>query len=396
MELYGVTAVERVFNSAQKPRAGDRALIEGELRPVPDLTMIHTLHLPDGSNVPAIVAAFATDPNVEYAEPNYIAHATFLPNDPRYSDQWGLTQIGTPSAWDVTRGSPAIVIAIIDTGVDLNHPDLASRLWVNPGEILGNGIDDDNDGFVDDVNGWNFVENNNIPQDGIGHGTHVAGIAAAATNNGIGVAGVCPNCRIMPIRTMDDSGVGTYSNIAAGITYAAQKGARVINLSLGGIYYSQVLYDAVANASLVSVIVAAAGNNNEQTLFYPAAYDDFVIAVGATDPNDQKATFSNYGSWVDLMAPGVSIWSTFYDDTYAALSGTSMAAPFASGVAGLVYSLHLNWSANAVRAQLLHTADPIDALNPGYAGLLGLGRLNALKALAVAAQPEMVITETHG
>ena len=153
-----------------------------------------------------------------------------------------------------------------------------------------------------------------------------------------------------------------------------------------------MLYDAVANASLVSVIVAAAGNNNQQTLFYPAAYDDFVIAVGATDANDQKATFSNYGSWVDLMAPGVSIWSTYNDDNYAALSGTSMATPFASGVAGLVYSNHMNWSANAVRAQLLHTANPIDTINPGYDGLLGKGRLNALNALTVTSQPELVVT----
>ena len=263
---------------------------------------------------------------------------------------------------------------------------------MNPGEIPGNGIDDDNDGYVDDVNGWNFVENNNIPQDGIGHGTHVAGIAAATTNNGQGIAGVCPNCRIMPVRVMDNSGAGTYANIAAGITYAAQKGARIINLSLGGTAYSQVLHDAVTNASLVSVIVAAAGNNNDQILFYPAAYDDAVIAVGATDANDQRATFSNYGSWVDLMAPGVSIWSTWYGGGYTALSGTSMAAPFASGVAGLVYSRHLNWSANAVRAQLLHTADAIDALNPGYAGLLGSGRLNALNALTVTAQPEFAVT----
>ena len=326
MDRYGVTSAERVFKDARPPASGARIQIDGQSQSSSDLTHIYRLRLADQSDVLVVIAAFKADPNVEYAEPNYMAHTAFVPNDPRYSDQWGLTQISAPSAWNVTHGSPAIVIAIVDTGLDLNHPDLISKLWVNPGEIPGNGLDDDNDGFVDDVNGWNFVENNLTPQDQIGHGSHVAGIAAAATDNGIGIAGVCPNCRIMSNRTMDDSGAGTYSNIAAGITYAAQKGARVINLSLGGTTYSQVLRDAVANASLVSVVVAAAGNNNESNLFYPAAYDDFVIAVGATDPNDQKATFSNYGSWVDLMAPGVSIWSTFYDDTYAALSGTSMAA----------------------------------------------------------------------
>lgn len=392
MDLHGVTSAAPVFKDAEKPLAGARVLVNGSLQPVPDLTTIYALRFPNDRDVPAVVAAFAADLAVEYAEPDYIAHAAYIPDDPYYADQWGLAQISLPAAWDVTRGSPAIAIAIVDTGVDLNHPDLASKLWVNPGEIPGNGVDDDNNGFVDDVNGWNFVAGNNIPQDGIGHGSHVAGIAAAATNNGIGVAGACPNCRIMPIRTMDDTGAGTYSNVAAGITYAAQKGARVINLSLGGTSYSQVLRDAVANASLVSVIVAAAGNGNTQALFYPAAYDDFVMAVGATDAGDQRATFSNYGSWVDLMAPGVSVWSTLYDDGYSTLSGTSMAAPFASGVAGLVYSQHIGWSANAVRAQLLHSADPIDALNPGYEGLLGAGRLNALNALTLAAQPEFAVT----
>jgi subtilisin family serine protease len=320
MDHYGVTSAERVFKDARPPASGARIQIDGQSQSSADLTHIYRLRLADQSDVLVAIAAFKADPNVEYAEPNYMAHMAFVPNDPRYSAQWGLTQISAPSAWNVTHGSPAIVIAIVDTGLDLNHPDLISKLWVNPGEIPSNSLDDDNDGFVDDVNGWNFVENNLTPR--IISATEVMSPALLPLQLTMGSGSrACPNCRIMSVRTMNDSGVRTYSNIAAGITYAAQTGARVINLSLGGTTYSQVLHDAVANASIVSVIIAAAGNNNDQTLFYPAAYDDFVVAVGATDANDQKATFSTYGSWVDLMAPGVSIWRTFYDDTYAAPSG---------------------------------------------------------------------------
>jgi len=351
----------------------------------------YRLRLPLDADLPAVLAALRANGNVETAEPDYLGHAAFTPNDPRYAEQWGLTKINAPTAWDTTQGSAAVTIAVLDSGVDLNHPDLAANLWTNPGETPGNGVDDDNNGYVDDVQGWDFVNNDNDPQDDIGHGTHVAGIIAAATNNGTGVAGVCPNCRLMAVKVLDAGGSGTYTNIAAGITYAADKGARVINLSLGGYADSSLLRDAVAYASAYAVVVAAAGNDNKQDRFYPAAYDDYVVAVAATDNSDQKAAFSNYGDWVDLSAPGVSIWSTLWDDSYAAWSGSSMAAPFVSGVAGLVRSQNTGWSAGAVRGQLLHTADAIDGLNPGYAGKLGSGRVNASRALTTTAQPELSV-----
>lgn len=363
---------------------------EGKRAPIDfGLPRVYRLHLPAGSDVLAIAQALSTDSNVEYAEPDYLAQAAFIPNDPHYSDQWGLPQIQTDLAWDMTQGSPAVAIAIVDTGIDLDHPDLSTELWINPGEIPGNGQDDDGNGYIDDVNGWDWVNNDNEPQDDIGHGSHVAGTAAAATDNGIGVAGVCPNCRLMALKVLDAAGQGTYSDIAQGITYAADKGAKVINLSLGGYADAQLLRDAVAYTAQSSVVVAAAGNDNKQDFFYPAAYNDYVVAVVATDNNDQKAAFSNYGDWIDLSAPGVSIWSTLYDDTYAAWSGSSMAAPFVAGVAGLVHSQHLDWSAGTVRGQLLHTADDIDTLNPGYEGKLGRGRVNAFQALTLTAHPEL-------
>lgn len=386
----GVISAEPVFPSPDAVSALDVQ------RLVPDrmgLSHIHRLCLSPESEVTRVVEALSSDPRIEWAEPDYVAHVAFTPNDPHYTDQWGLVQIHADQAWDVTQGSPAVAIAIVDTGIDLDHPDLAGKLWVNPGEIPGNGIDDDGNGKIDDVNGWDWVNGDNSPQDDIGHGSHVAGVVAGATNNSVGIAGACPNCRVMALKVLDAGGSGTYSDIAAGITYAVDKGAKVINLSLGGYADSQLLRDAVAYASQYAVVVAAGGNDSKQERFYPAAYDDYVVAVAATDNSDEKTAFSNYGEWVDISAPGVSIWSTVYDDGYAAWSGSSMAAPFVSGVAGLVRSQNPSWSAGAVRGQLLHTADGIDGLNPGYEGKLGMGRVNAYQAVTVTAEPELSIVE---
>ena len=353
------------------------------------LGRIYRLDLAPSADTAALIAALATDPSVEYAEPDYIARAAAIPNDPLFPQQWGLTKINAPAAWDVVTGTQTVVIAIVDSGIDLTHPDLAGKLWVNPGEIPGNGLDDDNNGYVDDVNGWNFVHGTNNISDGNGHGTQVAGVAAAAADDGVGIAGLCWNCRIMPVRVMADSGVSNYSDIAAGVTYAADKGARVINLSLGGYAYSNALRDAVNYAiSKGAVVVGGAGNDNVATPFYPAAYEN-VIAVAATDADDHKATFSNYGTWVDLSAPGAVITTTFLGGDWGPANGTSLSAPFVSGVAALVLSRWPDWTPAMVRNQLLQTADPIDALNPAYAGLSGAGRVNAAAALQ---EPHPVLT----
>jgi PKD repeat protein/subtilisin family serine protease len=353
------------------------------------LGRIYRLDLARGADAAALIAALAADPAVEYAEPDYIARAVTTPNDPLFPQQWGLTKINAPAAWDVVTGTQTVVIAIVDSGIDLTHPDLAGRLWVNPGEIPGNGLDDDNNGYVDDVNGWNFVHGTNNLYDGNGHGTQVAGVAAATANDGVGIAGLCWNCRIMPVRVMADSGVSNYSDIAAGVIYAADKGARVINLSLGGYAYSNALRDAVNYAvSKGAVVVGGAGNDNVAAPFYPAAYEN-VIAVAATDPDDHKVNFSNYGTWVDLSAPGAVITTTFLGGDWGPANGTSLSAPFVSGLAALILSRWPDWTPAMVRNQLEQTADPIDALNPAYAGLLGAGRINAAAALQ---EPHPVLT----
>ncbi len=346
------------------------------------LDRIYRLELGPAADVLKAVQLLSHDPAVEWAEPDYLAYpADTTPNDPHFSEQWGLTKIQAPAAWDVVTGTQTVVIAVVDSGIQQDHPDLDGHLWVNPGEIAGNGVDDDNNGYVDDVHGWNFVDDSNDVADGNGHGTQVAGVAAAESDNGIGIAGVCWNCRIMPVKVMADSGIANYSDIASGVRYAADKGAQVINLSLGGYAYSNALREAVAYAANKgAVIVAGAGNDNTSSPFYPAAYDD-VLAVAGTADDDTKATFSNYGEWVNLAAPAVAITTTFLGGDYGSADGTSLAAPFVSGLAGLIRSRWPDWTLAMVRSQLMQTADDLDTLNPAYAGKLGAGRINAAAAM---------------
>jgi thermitase len=286
-------------------------------------------------NVDAVVKALNNNPNVEYAEPNYVLHATWTPNDTYFSPnyQYGLFNTDADHAWDIARGSSGQEIAVLDTGVDYNHPDL--------------------DGKV--IRGYDFVQNDNYPMDQNGHGTHVAGIAAAETNNATGIAGMAPNTKILAVRVLDANGSGSLADIADGIRYAADSGAEVINLSLGCNCDTQTLENAVNYAyNKGSVIVAAAGNDGVSTTFEPASYS-VVIAVGAVDSNNQKASFSNWGTWVDVMAPGVDIASTYPNNGYVYLSGTSMASPYVAGQAALLKG---QGKSNAqVRAAIENTAD---------------------------------------
>ena len=339
-EEHDVTSLEKVFKPAKKPVAKE----------TPDFTNIYILKLPIDANIPSIAEAYKKNPNVEYAEPNYIAHICVKPNDLYYSQQWAHQNMQSEQAWDMERGNPNITIAIVDTGVDWNHPDLAANIWNNTDEIPGNGIDDDGNGYVDDVRGWDFVNSDSDPMDDNGHGTHCSGIAAAETDNGVGVAGVCWNCAIMPLKGLNVYGSGKSSDLAIGIQYVADNGADIISMSWGSYSSSNLIKDVIGYAYVQGVVlVGAAGNDNTISKFYPAGYDN-VIAVSATDSNDDKASFSNYGSWIDVAAPGVSIYSTMptyqvYLNTeygipqnYAYLGGTSMSCPFVAGLAGLILS----------------------------------------------------------
>lgn len=304
-------------------------------------------------SVEATIEKLKKDPNVEYAEPNYYLHATYTPNDPYFSSrQYGPQKIQAPQAWDITEGSGA-KIAIVDTGVQSNHPDLAGKV----------------------VGGWDFVDNDSTPQDGNGHGTHCAGIAAAVTNNSTGIAGTAPKASILAVRVLNNSGSGTWTAVANGITYAADQGADVISLSLGGTVGNSGLQQAVDYAwSKGSVVVAAAGNAGTTAPNYPAYYSN-AIAVASTDQNDNKSSFSTYGSWVDVAAPGSSIYATYPTSTYASLSGTSMATPHVAGVAGLLASQ--GRSASNIRAAIENTADKISGTGTYWAK----GRVNAYKAV---------------
>jgi thermitase len=347
---------------------------------------VQILSVPPGE-VEAKITAYRADSRVEYAEPDYLAQPAYEPNDPYYSDghQWGPQKIQAPLAWDLCTGESNVVIAVVDWGVDLQHPDLATELWTNPGEVPNNGMDDDENGYIDDVYGWDFANDDNDPQDDYGHGSHVGGIAAAATDNGVGIAGVAFNSRIMAVKVgyVDPNygALARYSDIAKGIIYAADNGAKVINLSLGGYAFSSYLESAVNHAwNAGCVLLGAAGNNNLSDPFYPAAYDN-VIGVSATDQSDARASWSNYGSYISVAAPGVSIYSTYWNDgsTYAYMSGTSMAAPHVAGLAALLFAQDGTRTNATVRSLIEGTAD--DLGDEGWDQYYGYGRINAYQAL---------------
>jgi thermitase len=272
-----------------------------------------------------LISFFKSKENVVFAEPNYLYLQNELaPNDLLYQEhyQWNLPAIRTEVGWDVTRGKEDITIAIVDTGVDLNHPDLKGRI----------------------TEGYNVIEDNNYPDDDNGHGTHVAGIIASETNNEQGVAGITWYNKIMPVKAMGAEGYGTTFDIAKGIVWAADHGADVINLSLGNYQPSSLMEEAVAYAFDKNIVlIAAAGNDNSKQPSFPASYPE-VLAVSAVDFNGNRAPFSNYGDYIDIAAPGVQIPSTYFNQQYAALSGTSMASPHVAGLAGLIRSANPNLS----------------------------------------------------
>lgn len=320
--------------------------------------------------------------------------AALVPNDPHFSEQYGLqssvsalADIKAPAAWEKTTGSSATVIAIVDGGVDVTHEDLAGKMWANPGEVPGNHLDDDGNGFVDDVHGWDFVSDKPA-MFAIDHATHVAGIAAAAGNNGVGVAGVDWGARIMSVRVLSSFGVGRESAIAEGIHYAVVNGAKVINLSLVGAP-SDLLAAAVEEAYNAGVVVVvAAGNSGADTTggrVYPVCADiggvDMVLGVGATDAAGAPASFSNYGSCLNVSAPGKKIISTVVGNQYHDMTGTSMSSPFVAGVAGLYLALHPSASPAEVIAAITNNADSFTGPHAAEWNQEYKGKLNAAKVV---------------
>jgi subtilisin family serine protease len=316
------------------------------------------------------IARLQREPSVLYAEPNYIAFAfDTIPNDPLYGNQWGLPKINAPAAWDITTGSSDLIIAVLDTGIDLDHPDLTCS-----GKLM---------------TGKNFVNPGSPPDDDHGHGTHVAGIALACTNNATGVGGVAWEARLMPVKVLGSTGSGSYDRLASGITYAADQDADVINLSLGGIGTSSALEDAVEYADDRGVLVVTAAGNcgsgcwiggqfyNNPT-FYPAAYAT-TMAVAATNPDDNWVSFSGHRPYVDVAAPGDGIYSTYRGGGYVYQDGTSMSTPFVSGLAALIWSLNPDLPNGQVRSIIQTTAD--DLGTPGKDDFFGYGRINAWRTL---------------
>jgi len=312
------------------------------------------------NDLEAVEAALREDPNVEFVEKNLIGEATFVPNDPGYSAQWHLPKISAPGGWDLTRGSRSVTIAVIDSGIDPLHPDLSANL----------------------IPGYNFVAGNTDTHDIYGHGTAIAGIAGAIGNSGIGVAGVAWSNTIMPLVVLDSSGYGTVANVASAITYAADHGAKVINISLAFNGSTSTLQNAVNYAwNHGVVIVAAAANASTNTPYYPAALPN-VIAVSAVDQNDNLASFSNYGNWITVSAPGVSVYTTANGGGYLYGSGTSVSSPIVAGLAGLVFSANPNLTNTQVVNLITGNAD--DVGTPGFDVANGWGRINVQRTLQAA------------
>ena len=367
----------------------------------PNLKRIYLLRFSPDAPLEALKVAYQQSSLVEIVEYNYLRPTlsdTVVPNDPQYPEQWNLPLMRLPQAWAIEKGNRNVVIAVIDSGIDYKHEDLAPKTWINPREIPENGLDDDGNGYIDDIYGWDFtdapnlqaegdyLEGDNEPIDERGHGTHVAGIAGALPNNGIGIAGVAWECPLMAIRaglSLGGSSRMQDDDSASAIVYAADNGASIVNMSWGSERRSFVIQDAVDYAySRGVVLVAAAGNSQKPEAIFPAAYRK-VIAVASTEQNQQRFYQSNFGASIDIGAPGNVILSTQINNQYRLLTGTSMASPHVAGVAALLLAKRPTLTQEEIRHILINTADPVyqedsDELDERF---VGAGTVNAERAL---------------
>jgi serine protease len=351
-----------------------------------DLSLIYEIQFSAEINVEKVINKLLSSGVLEYAEPKYIPHLfAYTPNDPGISLQYFLNNIKAYDAWNISKGDTNIVIGIVDTGTDWDHPDLINSIKYNYNDPI-NGIDDDNDGYIDNFRGWDLGQNDNDPMvtgfGNVAHGSHVSGCAAATTDNGLGVASPGFNSKFLPVKISNASG----SLVAAyeGIVYAADQGCHIINCSWGGPGGGQFGQDVINYAviNMDRTVIAAAGNNGNETVFYPASFEN-VLNIASTTESDVKSIFSNYGITIDVTAPGSNIYSTWYNDTYSSQGGTSMAAPIAAGGAALIKSHFPNYNGLQVAEQLRITADNIYSLpgNSSYINKLGRGRINLYRAL---------------
>lgn len=397
---YSITSLSKRFR--HKPISRNSGL--------PALDRIYKIKIPENQSIWEVIHALEGDTNIQYAEPVYLHYHTEIPNDPKYNMQQHLPQIMAEEAWEMHKGEDGasdVVVAIVDTGTDWLHPDLTENTWQNMGEDADgdgvtleynngswemdpgdlNGIDDDGNGYTDDLIGWDLWEeatigdgsNPNPYPHSNAHGTHCAGIAAARTNNGIGISSISYNVKYMPVKT--DNGE-TLEYAYEGVIYAAENGADIISNSWGSTAYSHAGAEVIEYASaLGSILLGSAGNNNANELRYPSSYPG-MISVAAVNSDDTRASFTNYGPQVDIAAPGVSILSTVLNTNYLFYNGTSMATPMVAGLIALIKSYNSDWTNDQLINQVIGTADDIDALNPGYENMHGDGRINAFHALS--------------
>jgi len=463
---YGVRDVRRVFDvyedangdlidtaaasierlRAARPEPGARRLPPPPEH-VPALENYFLIELDRARTADEIEARMAdllSEDVVAAVQPNFVYHASAeplpavptIPDDPYVStdgaswsegsfgnafpDLYGLRNVHAFEAWSLldTNGDGAfgagetapgqgVVVAVIDTGLDLAHPEVASRLFVNPGEIPDDGIDNDGNGRIDDLSGWDFIDNDAVPEDGNGHGSHVAGTIAAGADNAEGIAGVAAHARILPVKGLTDDGFGTTTGLAAAVLYAAMTGADITSNSWGSAFSDGALEAAFDFAEASGVLsIAAAGNSARSQIAAPARFEN-VMAIAAVDHGNVLAGFSNWGVGLDLCAPGVGVLSLSANDhdnrlaelesrrvgdRYLLLSGTSMAAPHASGVAALLMSLHPAESAAEIRGRMLAAATPIEAQNPGREGGLGAGQVDAFASAVAVPAPLLQVT----